>query len=177
VSENAPEITACEAITAAQVARITERNQRPLRREQIERVLDRCGVLEQQGALPEIVEHQRGHHEPEPRAPDRRGSEVSHVGVQRFRARDGEDDGAEREECETGSATTNQSAWRGSIAAQHGRVGVELQSARIASTTNHTHITGPNRRPTVAVPRFWIMKSPSTIASVTGTMNGCSSGR
>ncbi len=35
------------------------------------------------------------------------------------------------------------------------------------------HITGPNIRPTLAVPRFWIAKSARTISTVTGTMNGC----
>ena len=40
-----------------------ERNERPLRRQQVERVLDRGGVGEQQRALSEIVDDERGHHE------------------------------------------------------------------------------------------------------------------
>ena len=42
--------------------------------------------------------------------------------------------------------------------------------------TNHTHITGPNSRPTLAVPCRWIKKSAQMMTSVTGTMKGCSAG-
>ena len=45
-----------------------------------------------------------------------------------------------------------------------------------ASTTNHAHMTGPNRIPTLAVPRFWIANSARMMTSVTGTTNGCSAG-
>ena len=38
------------------------------------------------------------------------------------------------------------------------------------------HITGPKNIPTLAVPCFWIPNSPMMMTSVTGTMNGCSSG-
>src|SRR5690606_41049324 len=43
-------------------------------------------VLEQQRALPQVVEHQRRQHEEVPAAPDRPGAEVAHVGVQRLAA-------------------------------------------------------------------------------------------
>ena len=38
-----------------------------------------------------------------------------------------------------------------------------------ASTTNQTHITGPNTAPMVAVPRFWIENSPIMISTDSGT--------
>ena len=38
-----------------------------------------------------------------------------------------------------------------------------------ASVANHTTITGPNSRPTVSVPRFWIENRPTRMAAVIGS--------
>ena len=56
VTENAPEITACEAITVANVASDDHRDPAPLREGEEERVGDRARVLDDQGALAEVVE-------------------------------------------------------------------------------------------------------------------------
>ena len=55
-------------------------------------------VGEDQRALAEVVEDQRGEDEREPGAADRGRAEVAHVGVQRLGAGDGEHDAAERDE-------------------------------------------------------------------------------
>ena len=36
-------------------------------------------------------------------------------------------------------------------------------------TVNHTIITGPKSRPTLAVPNFWVAKRSTMITAVTGT--------
>ena len=56
VSENAPEISACEAMTVAAVASATS-GSRPLGRQQEERILDRLRIGKHQRALAEVVEH------------------------------------------------------------------------------------------------------------------------
>ncbi|MNP08928.1 hypothetical protein D3C76_1010150 [compost metagenome] len=59
-------------------------DQRPAWRQQVERVARSFWITEQQGALAEIVQHQRWQHENEPRAGNRLAAEVAHVGIQRF---------------------------------------------------------------------------------------------
>ena len=68
----------------ARVDQHHQRNQRPARRQQVERVTRRFRVLQQQGALAEVVQHQRRQHQDEPGAGNRLATEVAHVGVQRF---------------------------------------------------------------------------------------------
>ena len=45
-----------------------------------------------------------------------------------------------------------------------------------AIVTNHTTITGPNSRPTLWVPYFWIENTHTRIATATGTTYGSNSG-
>ena len=87
VTEKAPEMTACEAMTVAAVASEDHRDPRPVREEQEERVVDRARRVEDQRALAHVVEDQRREDDGEPRAPDRAAAEVAHVGVQRLGAR------------------------------------------------------------------------------------------
>ena len=54
----------------------------------------------QQRTLPHIVHHQRGQHEEQPRYADRVASEMSHVGIERFRPGHRKD---HRSECEKGA--------------------------------------------------------------------------
>ena len=75
-----------------------ERQQHHPRGEEEERIRRRRRIPQQQRALAEVVQHQRREHEGEPGNPNRPLPEVAHVRVQRFGARDGEDDRAEREE-------------------------------------------------------------------------------
>ena len=72
--------------------------QRPRRHQQEERVGDGLGVGEDQRALAEVVEGERGEDEEEPGAPDRGPAEVAHVRVERLRAGDREHHRAEGEE-------------------------------------------------------------------------------
>jgi len=64
-----------------------QRDQRPARRQQIERVARGFRIAQQHGALAEIVEHQCRQHQDEPGAGDGLAAEMAHVGVQRFGAR------------------------------------------------------------------------------------------
>ena len=98
MSENAPEISACDAMTDAIVARIGERRDRPLGSHPVERALDRRRVADQQRGLAEVVQQQAGQHERVPDERDRLAAEVAHVGVQRLAAGDDEEDAAEGEE-------------------------------------------------------------------------------
>src|SRR5437667_43872 len=76
-----------------------QRQECPAGREQVERILDRGRVVNDQRALTEIAEHQRGQHEEQPRAPNRDRAEMAHVGVKRLGTRDRQHDCAQREEC------------------------------------------------------------------------------
>ena len=58
----------------------------------------RVRVVQQERALAEVVEHERGHDEREPGDADRAAAEVAHVGVERLAAGDGEHDRAEDDE-------------------------------------------------------------------------------
>ncbi len=64
----------------------------------VERRLRGLGIGKKNGALPEVVEEQAGHHQPEPRDANRSGAEVAHVRVERFPTGDDEKDGAEHDE-------------------------------------------------------------------------------
>ena len=74
------------------------RVERPAGSECVEGVLCRAGVAQQDRALAEVVEDQRGQHDPEPRGPNRRAAEVAEIGVERLGAGNYEHDGAEDEE-------------------------------------------------------------------------------
>ena len=98
VSEKAPEITACDAMTVAVVASMTSGMPAQSGTEVEERVLDGVRMREQQRALAEVVEQQRRQHERVPGQPDRPPAEVAHVGVQRLAAGDGQHDRAPSDE-------------------------------------------------------------------------------
>ncbi len=74
------------------------RNQRPVRRQQEERVFDGLRMLQQQRALAEIVEHQRRQHHHKPCQANRKLTKVAHIGIQRFNAGDRQHHRAQREE-------------------------------------------------------------------------------
>ena len=97
-TENAPVITACDAMMVAAVASSTIGSRAQLGDEQEERCTDGLLVADDQRALTEVVEHARGQDDEEPRQRDRPSTEVAHVGVERLGAGDGEDDRGQREE-------------------------------------------------------------------------------
>ena len=47
---------------------------------------------------------------------------------------------------------------------------------RSAMVTNHATMTGPNSRPTLAVPRFWRANRSSSSTAAIGTTQGASPG-
>src|SRR5450759_414140 len=86
------------------------RDDRGDRRERDQRILERAGRQQEeridrarrfpqdQRALPEVARQQPRQHQEEPGEADRPLAEVSHVGVERLRSRDGQDNGAEENE-------------------------------------------------------------------------------
>jgi hypothetical protein len=91
-----------------------QRQSHPVRAEQEERI-DLCGrIAERQRALPEIVQHQAGQHEPRPGPPYRLGAKVTHVGVQRFGPGDAQHHRTEDDEGEALvlNAELDREAWR-----------------------------------------------------------------
>ena len=75
-----------------------ERIEKVARRQEIERVVDRVRNTQHERALSEVVEQQRGEHQPEPHQADRASAEVPHVSVQSLGPRHGEHDRAQHEE-------------------------------------------------------------------------------
>ena len=95
VSENTPEMIACEAITVATRRERDQRIMQPVRRQLIERIVDRGGVGDQQRGLAEIIEDQGGQRHREPGEPDRHPAEMAHVGIHRLAAGHRQKGGAE----------------------------------------------------------------------------------
>ena len=94
MSENAPEINACDATIAASV----DDQQRPKQgagRELIKRIGRGGRIAQNDRALTEVVQQQRRENDGEPGDADRSFAEVSHVGVQRLGTSDDEDHSAE----------------------------------------------------------------------------------
>src|SRR5215471_117032 len=76
----------------------------------------------------------------------------------------------------TGFANTNCAAAPGLSALRISGAAQILMAPSQPMTTNQPIMTGPNRRPMLAVPRCCIANSPTRIASVSGRMNLSSSG-
>ena len=92
-------MTAWLAMTVAAVARIDDRDERPFRKEQEERVLARRRIAQHQRALAEIVQHRApGNTTAEPGRLDRLASEMAEIGIERLGARHREKHRAERHE-------------------------------------------------------------------------------
>ncbi len=107
-TENAPEITAWDAMTVAtSPARPSGSapSSAPAGRTGWRR---QPGRLQDQRALAEVVQRQRGEHHREPGPADRRAAEVAHVRVQRLGTGDRQHDRAHRDERQVhGWSTTN----------------------------------------------------------------------
>ena len=95
VSENAPEMSACDAMIAAAVARPTSGSSAQSGASRKNGCSAAAGFAQQQRALAEVVQQQRRQHQREPRHPNRPLAEMAHVGVERFAAGDHQEDGAE----------------------------------------------------------------------------------
>ncbi len=89
-----------------------ERNhriERPVGRQMEEGMLDCRGLIEDQRALAEVVEHQRREHEPQPRQADGTAAEVAHVGIQRLGARHRQHHRAQRQEARSSRCSAKNS--------------------------------------------------------------------
>src|SRR5207249_10355337 len=75
-----------------------ERNQQLRRRQKIEGIGGSLRIRQQQGALPEVVEHQGGQRNREPRELNRGVTEMPEIGVQRFTTGDDQEDRAQHEQ-------------------------------------------------------------------------------
>ena len=89
---------ACDAMTVAAVASADERIEGPGRRQMIERIHGMGGVAEEQSALAEVVQQERGQHDREPGDPDGPTAEVAHVRVERLAAGDHQEHRAQDQE-------------------------------------------------------------------------------
>ena len=98
MSENAPEISACEAMIAAAVARPTSGKSAHAGASRKNGCCRRLRIAQEQRALTEVVEQQRRQHEREPGDANRPPAEMAHVGVERLAAGDDQEDGAEHGE-------------------------------------------------------------------------------
>ena len=98
VRENAPEISAWEAMTVAAVASPTSRYSAQCGRQQIERVLDALRVMQHQRALAKVIEKQSRQHQAKPGEANGPGSEVPQIGIQSLRAGDGQEHRTQNDE-------------------------------------------------------------------------------
>ena len=92
--EKTPEMSACDAMMVASAANPTRGNQGPVRRQFVKRTIDRVRIGKNQRPLTEVVQQQRGQDQAEPGAADRRGPDMTHVGVKRLRAGQREENAA-----------------------------------------------------------------------------------
>ena len=81
---------ACEAITVASVEKRNQGVVQPVGGELVERMIERGRIGDQQRRLSEIIQHQCGQRHCKPRQADRETPEMSHIGVHRFAAGDGQ---------------------------------------------------------------------------------------
>ena len=79
-----------------------ERQPRPVRRHQIEGVLDRLRVTQDQCRLPQIIEEEAREGDVEPRDHDRLAPEMAHIGIERLRAGHRQHNRSQRQEGEHG---------------------------------------------------------------------------
>jgi len=100
VTENAPVITAWDAIIVASTATTTIGTCAHFGISPKNGVATALGSARIRGALPEVVDEQSREHDEEPPAPDRRPVELAEVGVERLGAGDHEHHGPEGEKAD-----------------------------------------------------------------------------
>jgi hypothetical protein len=98
VTEKAPVMTACEAMTVAAGGEEDHREPTPPGDEQEERAADGGRIAQDQCTLTQVTEDAGGEDQDQPDPGDRRAAEVSHVRVQRLGSGDGEHHRGQREE-------------------------------------------------------------------------------
>ena len=118
------------------------RDQRPVRRQQVERVADCAGSAQDQRALPEVVEDASGEDQEQPRPGDRPAAEVPHVRVQGLGAGDGQHHRRQREERRAEVAEQEFKRVRGEQRLQDGRV---ADHAADAQGADHREPDGHHR--------------------------------
>ena len=157
--ENAPEITACEAITVAAVASTTIQRQQRLREQRITGAWIGCRLHAAQRTLAEVVEQQRRPHQREPGDAHRLLAEVAHVRVQRLPAGHARNT-APMIASAIGRAVEQQLSRRtmrvDAPSAPPGRGDDRDRAGDGQRPRNHTHHDRAEQLATCAVPRRWI---------------------
>ena len=133
-----------------------KRHHQPGRRHPVEHVLGSLRMLQQQGALPEVVQHQPGKHHPEPRQTNRAGAEMAHVGIQRLAAGDDEEHRAEDDEAviAVGREEPGRRGPGSPQSARAARAAIQRTPSTASIDEPHTSSPGPNIAPMLAVPRY-----------------------
>ena len=103
-----------------------QRYQGPVRRHQVERVLDGCRVLQQQRALAKIVQRQRRHDDRKPGDPDRLLAKMAHVGVQRLAPGDAQHHRAQDDEGRARVVPHEPQRVMRADGPQNGRIGLDM---------------------------------------------------
>ena len=132
-----------------------ERDQQLGRSEKIERIGRGFRIGQQQCALPEVVEHQRGQGNREPRELNRRVTKVTKIGVQCFATRDDQEDGAQHEQPTTRILRQEPNGVRREHRTNDGRIAqypIEAKHGNRGEPDQHDrpeHRAHPSRPPTL----------------------------
>ncbi len=104
--------------------------QQGVRHQAIERVLDRGRIGQHLGALPEVIDQQRGQHETEPGDLDRLASEMAEVGIERLAAGDDEEYQPERDQADMAVGDQERHRMDRIDRRQHARIVANVQEPR-----------------------------------------------
>ena len=104
-------------------------HQRPVGRQQEERILQRFGMREQQRALAEIIQQQGRQYHAVPRQPYRSATEMAHVGIQGLTAGDRQHHRTESEKSLMGMGDDQIDGIQRIDGIQHGGIGDDLTQA------------------------------------------------
>ena len=147
-----------------------QRQQRPWRRHQEERIFDRRRIGQHQRALAEVVQHQRGQHEDEPRGLDRQAAEMPHVRVKRLGPGDGEEHRAQHHEADEAVTEQELQAVDRIERQKDARQIMDVQRAGTPIARKKTAMIGPNSDATRAVPWLCAQNSEMRMTMVAGRM-------
>ena len=76
-------------------------DQSPIGSQEVERILNRFGMRQDQRSLTEIVQQERGKDKPDPGLLDRLDAKMSHIRIKRFTTRDGQHHSAQHGNADT----------------------------------------------------------------------------
>ena len=122
-----------------------QRHQRPVGGHQEERVFNGLRVGQQQGALAEVIESERGHDHGKPGHPDGFFTKVTHVGVQRLTASDAQHHGAQNNEGGAWVVPHETQCVMRADGPQNGRVGGNMRDAQQRDAGEPDQRDGPKK--------------------------------